>query len=208
MRERLLNGEFVHGLVIRAAIQTEGKGQRTHNWESLLGGSYQTLAVKDFTPPTLNKPYISLVMAIGLAEIFLHYGIQLDIKWPNDLYYKSRKVAGILCQYLKNHLLVGVGVNVNNEIPKGAIHLRGLSIEEVSKVVLEGLQYGVDLLARGISISNTFAPFDLLYGKKVSFYFKNEHMFGVARGVDENGFIKLETPKGQINLPYGHSVKF
>ena len=203
MRQHLVNGEKVHGLVIRAAIQTAGRGQRKHNWQSPLGGSYQTLAIKDSDCFMLQKPYAALPMAIGLANVFSDYGIQLGIKWPNDLYYKGKKTAGILCEYLKRHLLIGVGVNVNNEFPKGAASLKGLSTEAVSDVVLEGLLYGVNFMARATPLPKAFARFDLLYGQEISIEFQGKLKSGIAKGINENGFLKLKTKEGCTCLPYG-----
>ncbi len=205
MRQRLINGEEVHGSVIRAAIQTAGRGQRTHNWQSSLGGSYQTLAIKDNECLMLQRPYVALPMAIGLASVFGNNGIQLGIKWPNDLYYKGKKVAGILCEYLKGHLLIGVGVNVNNEVPKGAISLAGLNIRIVNNVVLEGLLYGVDFIARATPLPKAFARFDVLYGQEISVEFQGELKFGIAKGINEDGFIKLKTKEGCVCLPYGRA---
>ena len=47
-----------------------------------------------------------------------------------------------MCEYAKGHLLVGVGMNVNNEVPAGAASLRGLDVEGVSNFVLAGVQQG------------------------------------------------------------------
>ena len=192
MRERLAAGEDVHGLVIRALEQTGARGQRKRDWLSGLGGSYQTLAVEDKNS-ALKKPYAAIAVATGLAQTLPEYGIRCTVKWPNDLYYREKKVAGILCEYAKGHLLVGVGMNVNNEVPEGAASLRGLDVEGVSTFVLAGVQRGLELLANGDDLSAAFAPFDLLKEREVVVAFKNEPVRGVARGLDENGCLRLET---------------
>ena len=131
MRERIEAHENVHGLVIRALQQSEARGQRRRDWLSNFGGSYQTLAVKDTPEKLLHKPHAAIAIALGLAQVFPEYGIQVGIKWPNDLHYpypskqKSKKVAGILCEYFKGYLLIGIGVNVNNEVTEPATALRG-----------------------------------------------------------------------------------
>ena len=98
MRERLGAGDNVHGLVIRALEQTGARGQRRRDWRSGPGGSYQTLAVKDESLG-LRKPYAAVAVAVGLAQTLPEYGIRCGIKWPNDLFYRNKKVAGILCEY-------------------------------------------------------------------------------------------------------------
>ncbi len=205
IRGYLASGKEIHGLVIRAAVQTSGRGQRAYDWQSSFGGSYQTLAIKDDDLPMLDKPYVTLAMAVGLATAFTDNGIKLGVKWPNDLYYKGKKVAGVLCEYLKKHLLVGVGVNVNNEVPKGITRLKGLGVETVSNVVLEGLQLGLELVARATNLPKAFARFDILYGQEIKVNFQSDLKFGIAKGIDQNGFIKLETKDECIYLPYGQA---
>ena len=59
-----------------------------------------------------------MALAVGLAETFPTYGARVGIKWPNDILYKGRKLGGILAEHARGHLLVGVGVNVNNRVPE------------------------------------------------------------------------------------------
>jgi BirA family transcriptional regulator, biotin operon repressor / biotin---[acetyl-CoA-carboxylase] ligase len=196
MRGRLERGETIHGLVIRTLEQTSGRGQRARDWVSNKGGSYQTLAIRDETS-LLNKPYAAIVVAIGLAQVLPEYGIQVGIKWPNDLHYphknkQGKKVAGILCEYVQGHLLVGVGVNVNNEVPESAIALRGLDVEGVSNFVLAGVQRGLELLTSNIDLPTLFAPYDVLKDKPVSVLLDKKEEQGVARGLHQNGCLLVE----------------
>lgn len=188
MRTRLERGENVHGLVIRALEQTSGRGQRARDWQSTKGGSYQTLAVRD-EPSVFDKPYAAIVIAIGLARVLPEYGIQVGIKWPNDLHYRNKKVAGILCEYVRGHLLVGIGVNVNNNVPEGAIALRGLDVEGVSNFVLAGLQKGLELLSSELDLPSAFAPYDLLKNKEVEVLTKGKVEKGVAQGLHQSGCL-------------------
>jgi BirA family transcriptional regulator, biotin operon repressor / biotin---[acetyl-CoA-carboxylase] ligase len=191
MRSRLERDENVHGLVIRALEQTSGRGQRSRDWQSNKGGSYQTLAVRDETS-TLNKPFAAIVIAIGLARVLPEYGIQVGIKWPNDLHYRNKKVAGILCEYVRGHLLVGIGVNVNNDVPEGAVALRGLDVEGVSNFVLAGVQRGLELLANELDLLTAFAPYDVLRNKEVEVSIEGKVEKGVAQGLHESGCLLVE----------------
>jgi BirA family transcriptional regulator, biotin operon repressor / biotin---[acetyl-CoA-carboxylase] ligase len=196
MRARVGRGENVHGLVIRALEQTSGRGQRARDWQSGKGGSYQTLAVRDETS-ILNKPYSAIVIAIGLAQTLPEYGIQIGIKWPNDLHYphkkeQSKKVAGILCEYVQGHLLIGIGMNVNNQVPEGAVALRSLDVEGVSNFVLAGVQRGLELLTSEFDLPSVFAPYDVLRGKEVDVFIKNVVKRGVALGLHDNGCLLVE----------------
>lgn len=202
MRERLEAGNDVHGLVIRALEQTGARGTRRRDWSAGLGGSYQTLAVKDETG-RLRQPHVAIAIAIGLAQTLPEYGIQVGIKWPNDLHYCGRKVAGILCEYTRGHLLAAVGMNVNNDVPAGAAALRGLDTEGVSNFVLAGLQNGLELLANSSSLPDLFAPFDVLKDKALKVMLTDRLERGVARGIDPQGCLQLETHSGTVSLCHG-----
>ena len=205
LRERLERGNNVHGLVVRALEQSGARGQRRRDWSAASGGSYQTLAVKDLALPVFNKPYAAVVVGIGLAQTLPEYGIQVGVKWPNDLYYCGRKVAGILCEYVRGHLLVGVGMNVNNPPPAGATSLRGLDVEGVSGFVLAGVQRGLELLSEPHDLPGLFEPFDVLKNCEVEVALKGEVKRGLARGLDENGCLRLETSGGVTAICQGEA---
>lgn len=192
MRARLQRGEEVDGLVVRAVAQTQGRGRRGRSFVSAAGGSYQTLAVRDPEPPLLGRGGSAVAVAVGLAETFGAYGLRLGIKWPNDLVYRGRKLGGILTEYLRGHLLVGVGVNVANEAPEGATALRGWDPEGVSGAVLAGIQRGLDAWVEDAdALPRRFRPFDVLAGGVVSVEAGGLLTTGVARGIDQDGCLLL-----------------
>ena len=197
MKARLKSGENVDGLVIRALEQTAGRGQRRRDWLSNKGGSYQTLAIKNHQ---LQKPFAAIAIAIGIAESLPEYGIQVGIKWPNDLYYKGKKVAGILCEYSKGHLLAAVGMNVNNEVPKGVAALRGLNLEDVSTIVLVGIQRGLGHLLEASDLAALFKPYDALVGKRLRLRLGTSWHEGVAAGMNEQCCLLLDKPEGRISI--------
>ena len=197
MRARLEKGENVHGLVIRAAAQEAGRGRRARDWSSARGGSYQTLAVQFPAPPLLGRGVVSVALAVGLAETFPTYGARVSIKWPNDILYKGRKLGGILAEYARGHLLVGVGVNVNNDVSQDFAALKGWDVEGVHMVVLEGLARGLNILLEPHTLPERFAPYDLLSSQKVGFMNSSGGVTeGAAEGVTSEGFLKVACADG------------
>ena len=186
--------------VIRAAEQRGGRGRRARDWHSAVGGSYQTLL---FAPPLTNQPAVSLWVAIGIAralsqslhEQSLHkQGVHIMIKWPNDLYVGSKKVAGMLCEWCRGWLLVGVGVNVTNPVPNTATQLN-LSLEHVHTHVIAGAAAGVrDWQQTDATLGETFAAWDFLAGRWVTVQTSQKTLTGVALGVDGQGCLQLDTP--------------
>ena len=210
MKARLAEGERVHGLVLRAEAQTSGRGRRARNWRSTQGGSYQTLAVHLGSPSAQPLgPRASVAVAVGLAQTLPRYGVKVGIKWPNDLFYRRKKLAGILLEHTRAHLLIGVGVNVNNEPPPGAVGLKGWDLAGVHAVVLEGVQVGLGLLSAP-DLPAAYAPYDLLAGQEVGVVRGDEAVTGVAQGVSEHGCLRLSVPGAaeELEVCNGHLKRF
>jgi BirA family transcriptional regulator, biotin operon repressor / biotin---[acetyl-CoA-carboxylase] ligase len=206
---RLKSGEDVHGLVVRAGKQGGGRGRRGRGWASLPGGSYQTLGVRDPAPPLLRQSWVAPCLAVGLASAFAASGIKLGVKWPNDLYRYGGKVGGVLCEYLHEHLLVGVGVNVHNSVPEGASRIDEMALESVNAIVLRGLGEGLRLAARNEGLPERFAAYDVLGGQPVEVGEAGELLKGVARGVTREGFLVLERPDGsRLEVRRGRLSRF
>ncbi|ADI14664.1 biotin--[acetyl-CoA-carboxylase] ligase [Truepera radiovictrix] len=202
LRRRLEAGEAVHGLVVRARVQESGRGSRARDWASAAGGSYQTLAVRYLAPHPPS--YAALVLALGLAQTLPRYGARVQIKWPNDLFYRRQKLAGLLVEALRGHLLIGVGLNVDNPVPPGAVGLRGWDLEAVHAVVLEGLQRGLEHLNDAhFDLPSAFAPFDLLAGGRVCVSTPRGEVTGVADGVDAHGRLRVRDAYGRLHALQG-----
>ena len=100
-----------------ADYQSQGKGRNNRTWISKAGENLMfSLLIKDdylMERPTI----ISLVVAVEVAVILETYGIKkVSIKWPNDVLVGDKKICGILAEgQLPNYLVVGVGLNINND---------------------------------------------------------------------------------------------
>jgi len=119
LQEMLVNSTCFEGLVVVAKNQAQGKGQRGNTWESESG--------KNLTFSVLLKPNVlieeqfvlSQVVPLGIYDFLVKMGFeQVAIKWPNDIYVGSQKIAGILIENTLTankiaHCIVGIGLNVN-----------------------------------------------------------------------------------------------
>jgi BirA family transcriptional regulator, biotin operon repressor / biotin---[acetyl-CoA-carboxylase] ligase len=111
------------GTAVRAASQSAGRGQFGSRWESTAGQNL-LLSVLFYPHWLAASSQFGLSMAVALAlrdtinACAPHSAVRATVKWPNDLYLGSRKVAGILIQnsLAGQHLqssIVGIGLNVN-----------------------------------------------------------------------------------------------
>ncbi|MBO5461143.1 MAG: biotin--[acetyl-CoA-carboxylase] ligase, partial [Ruminococcus sp.] len=110
-----------HGSLVTADRQTNGRGRRGRTWISEeCDNIYMSLLLRpEFAPD--KAPMLTLVMAYSTALALKKCtGLDTQIKWPNDIVWKGRKLVGILTEMsLKgseiDYVVVGVGVNVNTD---------------------------------------------------------------------------------------------
>jgi BirA family biotin operon repressor/biotin-[acetyl-CoA-carboxylase] ligase len=93
-------GMASHGTAVFAHDQTKGKGQRNKQWDS--EGSKNIAISLVIEPGFMNgRPMflLSMMTAVGVVNFFNNYiADELKIKWPNDIYWRDRKAAGILIE--------------------------------------------------------------------------------------------------------------
>jgi BirA family biotin operon repressor/biotin-[acetyl-CoA-carboxylase] ligase len=97
---------------LRAGFQTAGRGQTGNGWESEAG---KNLLCSILLPPRENLFELNIVVAVAVQRML---GEAFTIKWPNDIYWQDKKVAGILIEnaILGNAIkysIAGIGLNVN-----------------------------------------------------------------------------------------------
>jgi BirA family biotin operon repressor/biotin-[acetyl-CoA-carboxylase] ligase len=104
------------GTVVAADMQTAGRGRMGRTWASPPGaGLYLSVVLR---PPSPILGLITLAAGVALAEgIQRATGLQSTVKWPNDVYAGSRKLAGILTEAGTGgagiqYVVVGIGINV------------------------------------------------------------------------------------------------
>ncbi len=101
-----------------AVEQTAGRGQQKRQWISPAGNIHASwlwpLPEFDGKAHTDWGGLLSLVVGFVVARVFKELNVPVQIKWPNDLLINNRKFAGILVEKRENHILVGIGINVND----------------------------------------------------------------------------------------------
>ncbi|WP_321495241.1 biotin--[acetyl-CoA-carboxylase] ligase [uncultured Desulfobacter sp.] len=96
--------------------QVAGRGQFRRNWISPVGNLYASWVWPEFSDNDISNAYqenlLPLISAYIVARGFELLGIDVQIKWPNDLLYNNRKVGGILVEQRDRKIIVGVGINM------------------------------------------------------------------------------------------------
>lgn len=200
-----------HGTVVVAEEQTAGIGRHGHSWHSEMGaGLYLSIILRLPLPPDAIPV---LTMALGLATqraIEDACGVRCDIRWPNDLILNERKLAGIMVQAVeKGVLIAGIGVNVNQsdfpeELRPIATSLRiETGHEHEKEALLERIVAGsltwaalLECVGKGDVLKQFEAQSSYARGKAVEVNDGNRIFSGLTAGLDENGFLRVETATG------------
>ena len=211
-QKRLREGNYPCGTVFAADRQKEGKGRKGRRWESQEGGLYFSfvLCEEDF------RDYLSLPLVIGLAVVrFLEdTGIRTGIKWPNDVYLKGKKVAGILVEKIGKRIIVGIGLNANQkDFPQGLKDSATSLYLETGKVydrrdILSGLLRGIaealDTYKReGFKAFKREIEDRLIFKGEEVIVLSEEPVVGIMLGIDDRGYLLLQTAEGVKSISAG-----
>jgi BirA family biotin operon repressor/biotin-[acetyl-CoA-carboxylase] ligase len=117
----LLNPDAPEGALIVAGEQTAGRGRLGRRWFAPAGTSLLcSLQLKPSVSPE-RLPELTGVAARACAETLAALtGLELEVKFPNDVLIGGRKVAGVLAEAREGRVVLGIGINVNvpqNELP-------------------------------------------------------------------------------------------
>lgn len=191
LRRYLDQGRNVHGLAVLAEKQTAGRGRSGRFWRSPRGGSYQSFAVR--VSGGVELALIPIVVGVVLAEALAVEGMPVKVKWPNDLFLRGHKLAGILCELHRGHLIIGVGVNVGDSGPMGSSSLAVLDLNSVHGLVQISVSRALARLCElgGRGLPEFFAPFDFLTGRMVRVRAGGREVTGRAVGIDGSGCLQL-----------------
>lgn len=105
-----------------AEFQTAGKGQRGNTWEAEEGKNLLFSFVLYPTFLEARRQFIlSQIVSLAIKEELSRWSDEITIKWPNDIYWKDRKMCGILIENdLAGHNIArtisGIGININQEL--------------------------------------------------------------------------------------------
>jgi|SRR5687767_6245429 BirA family biotin operon repressor/biotin-[acetyl-CoA-carboxylase] ligase len=99
-------------VLIAAEQQTAGRGRRGRRWYSARGASITFSLARRISRPARELAGLSLVAGVATARALRALGVQVRLKWPNDLEVNGAKLGGILVETRGgNHTVIGIGVN-------------------------------------------------------------------------------------------------
>lgn len=193
-----------------AEYQQAGRGRRGRKWFSPFGANLYLSMYWRLEQGPAAAIGLSLVIGIVLAEVLQSLGANdVRVKWPNDLYLKDRKLAGILVELTGKtgdaaQIVMGAGINLvmrnvqAEDINQGWINLQeaGIAIDRnvLAVQVINELRHSLKIFEQ-----EGLAPFlprweklDNFVHRPVKLIIGDKEIYGTSRGINEQGALLLE----------------
>lgn len=121
LKEWLCREPLVEGTTVVADYQARGRGQRGNGWSSDKGENLLFSLLLHPKSVKANEQFIlSRIASLAVKRVLDRFTDDIRIKWPNDIYWKEEKIAGMLIENdllgrKITHSVVGIGINVNQQ---------------------------------------------------------------------------------------------
>lgn len=202
-------GTLPAGTAVLAEMQTKGRGRRGKQWFSPFACNLY-MSIYWPLPQGLNSAIgLSVILGIAVAETLVAAGVDgVSLKWPNDVYIRRQKVAGILVELEgqaqgEGHAIVGIGVNLS--LPANApIDQPFTAIHEHLEGELDRNQWAAKLYSHCLQLlhehdANGLSPFiqrwrelDHFYQQPLKLLLGQHEQVGIGLGIDDLGAFLLK----------------
>lgn len=167
--------------MVGADHQTAGRGRRGRTWESQPGGSLLVSVVLRPAPPL-----VTLAAGVAAAQACETVtGVDVVLKWPNDILSAAGKVGGILTELVGDAAVVGLGLNLGWSPPGAGCLGPGVDRTELLAAWLTALGEPGDVLTRYRERCSTL-------GRRVRVELPRETVEGVADDIDAQGRLLVD----------------
>ncbi|OQX10461.1 MAG: biotin--[acetyl-CoA-carboxylase] ligase [Desulfobulbaceae bacterium A2] len=206
-----------HGTTVLAARQEAGRGRQGRCWHSPAGGLYLSVILR----PELasqRQHYLPLAMGLALRQALATLsGLDIGLKWPNDILWQGAKLAGILVENVpartcagSGYAVVGLGVNLAGDAEAlsrttgrlvtslAAITGREWQVMELVPPLLHQVEYWYRELAQGPeALLAGWRLHDVCPGLELQWHQDDGTVLrGVALGLDNSGAYRIRTVTG------------
>ena len=214
------SADLAHKALCVAHFQTKGRGRQGRNWVNRQGECLMFSLGWTFDKPQYELGSLALVVALACRRALADIGLDVNIKWPNDLVVANDKLAGILIETarVENKTVAIIGIGINFVLPKEVENAtsvqalfqtaskQGVSVKTLLNAVLAQLDALLSEYAQNGFAScvgeydaanrDTNRPVLLLQEGRVVHE-------GVVKGVDAQGALRLQTDKGEKTIVSG-----
>ena len=203
--------QLSNGQTCIAEYQTAGRGRRGREWISPFASHLYFSMYWRLDAGIEKASGLSLLVGIATVNVLEKLGIQgVGLKWPNDLYYQGKKLAGILIELNAQasdvcHSVIGIGINVRMPAEQGKlidqpwVDLNNINSAPVDRNQLSGLLIKELQHLLADYEENGLSPFlpcwfelDCFINQAVNLMVADKVQTGICRGINEKGALLLE----------------
>ena len=204
--------------------QTQGKGQHGRCWKSHKDSSIIFSIRRNF-PQDCDLNGLSLIVGLAIVKVLekecLVKGFK--IKWPNDIYFENKKLAGILLenQMISGNQSVVIGVGINYSIDQSMkIEIPWIDLAKITQILPDITLLTAEIVNNILVMSEHFNSFgfdgfrsdwdryDMLQGKKVKYTDLGGSFEGEVLGVSSKGALKIFTKNGVKKLYSSRHIEY
>jgi len=211
------------GAIVLAEKQILGRGRMAREWFSPDGaGIWLSVILRPNLLPK-DAPKITLLAAVAVNRAIIKCtGLATGIKWPNDIVFQDKKIAGILTEMNSemdaiNYIVLGIGINVNvklDEFPtevqtiaSSLSMLTGHSISRVqllAEILLQLEQLYEEACRDGFAHAfSEWRRMTITLGQLIDVISPEQSFSGAAIDIDENGALLVDTNHGLVSVLAG-----
>ncbi|NLX18465.1 MAG: biotin--[acetyl-CoA-carboxylase] ligase [Desulfobulbus sp.] len=216
------------GTVVVSRSQSAGRGQYDRSFNSPPGGLYFSMIVEPALP-VAKIPQVTLATGVACRHV-LHekFHISPVLKWPNDVFVSTKKIAGILCECLNApqtgsgnvKVIIGVGLNVNSEMEQYDSGLRPyvttlrnevgyqIDLQELLHTLLQAIsRYVGDLTKDHGAVLAEWQRYDMLLANTLKYSTGSSSLEGIGCGITPEGYYRLCDSSGQEHVVVGGQLR-
>ncbi len=203
---------LAEGVCVFAEHQKKGRGRLGRKWDSPKGsGILLSVLLRPAIEP-YAVPRVTLAAALAVIRaVRQETGLELGVKWPNDVVHEGKKLCGILTEMSAeadrvNFLVLGIGLNVNSkagELPPGSVSVRELLGKKVARVplaqkILQELERSYERVKAGRheELCEEWESVSHTTGQQVSAKLLDRTVSGTATGIDADGALWIRHDNG------------
>lgn len=225
VRAKALGSEGANGTLIVAGSQTDGRGRRGRSWQSL---EEKNIYMSIYLKPKIaieKAPMLTILMAYSAAKALRSaFGIEVQIKWPNDLILNKKKICGILTEMSVKqgrieYVVIGIGINVSNkefpeELKKSATSLfmetgRKFPRAQIIAEIMNVFEAEFETFVKEENLSWMQADYNQMLvncGREVVILEPDGQYHARAQGINEKGELIVEREDGQTETVFAGEV--
>ena len=214
--------QLPEGFVVQTDFQTAGKGQIGNSWESAYGKNLLfSMVLYPQQIPVDEMFIISQLISLAIKKTLDDYTNDITIKWPNDIYWKDKKLGGIL---IENSLqgrkiksvVIGIGLNINqkeflSDAPNPVSLLQITGKRQNRKAILNSICEEILGIYSNLDLQKIRSQYVKSLYRNSGFHLfhtENDTFKAKISSIHPDGQLELETESGESRGFYFKEVQF